>query len=189
MRTLLQHRFTRYSGTLASILFMLSFVAVPTLQADKTLQTDNPFLPDGYGEKKASAQKPAPKAQKGLINRKLELRGLMRIGSTYTFSFFDRQKQKGFWIGENKTSEFGFRIGRYNSRTKSIPVTWEGQTELLTLISSDNKPVAVKSTTNNKPKPGTNKANAKQAPDPLQNSKKDQSKVIPRRRVILPKKD
>ncbi len=172
----------------AAALAALCLVLAPlTLPAQKTLQEDSPFLPPGYGANKTPPPPPPQVAPQGQIARNLELRGLMRIGVNYTLSFFDKQTQKSFWIEENKSHPDGYRVGLYNADNLSIPVTKNGRTEQITLISSSNTSSPVNSSVNlgsSLPAP----AKPPIAPPKPNNQTKKNVRSIPRRRVILPKK-
>ncbi|MGB0343936.1 MAG: hypothetical protein ACPGGJ_00950 [Coraliomargarita sp.] len=170
----------------AAALAALCLALAPlTLPAQKTLQDDSPFLPPGYGISKTPP--PPQVAPQGQIARSLELRGLMRIGANYTLSFFDKQTQKSFWIEENKSHPDGYRVGRYNPDNLSIPVTKNGRTEQITLISSSNTPSPVNASVNLGSSPRAPAKPTIALPKPNNQTKKN-VRSIPRRRVILPKK-
>lgn len=173
----------------ASALLVLCLALAPTaLPAQKTLQNDSPFLPPGYSESQKPSKPPPVVAPPGQIARNLELRGIMLIGANYTLSFFDKKTQKSFWIDENESHPDGYSIGQFKKNTRSIPVTKNGQTEEVTLISSSNTSTPINTSTNiNTPttspptaKPPTTKPQAK--------NNNNKARTIPRRRVILPKK-
>ena len=153
------------------------------LAKEKTLQSDSPFLPPGYGKKQAPP--PPPTVQQGEIARNLQLRGIMRMKGTYSFSFFDKKSNKSFWIKEQTTSVDGYTVGSYNPSTKTVSVTKGGASEQVTLISTSNQPQMVnKSVSVGKTVPPIKTTTAK----PPANNQNKTARTIPRRRVILPKK-
>jgi hypothetical protein len=164
----------------------LSLAATATLSAE-TLETANPFLPPGYGEKKPEA--PTPVVQKnGPISREIEFRGVLKINGKYQFSVFNKSEKKSYWISENQ-AESGISIRGYEADSHTLTVNMNGRSEQLTLISASDSPLPVISSVNQANKP-SNASNTNLPPnlENLTNNNNDRRRVVPRRRVILPKK-
>lgn len=167
----------------------LSLGLIPVaLCADKTLQSDSPFLPPGYSESEKTPPPPPPNnVRNGEIARSLELRGIMCMNATYTLSFFDKRTKKSFWIKENAANAEGYRIGSYDANSLSVMVTKGSSTEQVTLISSSHAAMPVNSSVSlgTTPKPP---AGFPQATPNKPNGTQKNVRTVPRRRVVLPKK-
>ncbi|ADE54662.1 hypothetical protein [Coraliomargarita akajimensis] len=170
-------------------IFGLSFgVLLHAEDPNKQLKENSPFLPEGHGKKTEPAK---PVVTNGPVAKQLEFRGLMKLGGQYSFSLFDKRSNKGYWLKQGK-SEDGIRIDSYDSKGMSVMVNFNGRSERLTLISASDAPMNV---TVNRPssKPTASNANKKPVIPPGLNTQNNSNgstnkRVIPRRRVILPKK-
>ena len=163
--------------------------SVSVLSAE-TLESSNPFLPPGYGEKKET---PKPVVQSnGPISREIEFRGLVKMNGQYQFSLFNKRDQKSHWLKENEAAAQGISVRNYDSNSRSLTVDMSGRTERLTLVTASSAPLAVVTSVS---QPVTTNGKAKQPafPPTLQNTTKANNNnntrnAVPRRRVILPKK-
>lgn len=164
----------------------LTLAASATLSAE-SLETENPFLPPGYGEKKPEAPKVVVQ-KNGPISREVEFRGVVKLNGTYQFSIFNKSEQKSYWISENQ-AENGISVSNYDDETRAITVNMNGRSERLTLMSASAAPLPVVSSIN---QPNNSKTSKPTLPPNLQPSQNGNSnerrRVVPRRRVILPKK-
>ena len=165
------------------------FAGVSMLSAE-SLESSNPFLPPGYGEEK-EAPKPVVQSN-GPISREIEFRGLVKMKGQYQFSLFNKRDQKSYWLKENEAAAQGISVRNYDSGSQSLTVSMSGRTERITLISANSSPLPVVAsvtppvnTNGNANKPGL-------PPGLIKNGKEDKgnntNRVVPRRRVILPKK-
>lgn len=158
---------------------------LPAHAAD--LSEKSPFLPAGYGVKKAVAPKPVPQAN-GPLSRELEFRGLIQLGDTYRFSIFNKKENKSYWITE-KDPQNGISAENFDPEEMSIEIRYNGRTERITLISASDSPLPVQKA---QPNNARTKQNAN-LPRPTKASNNNQTNAkrttIPRRRVILPKKN
>ena len=170
----------------------LTFVllaSVSVLSAE-TLESNNPFLPPGYNEKK---EPPKPVIQSnGPISREIEFRGLAEMDGQYQFSLFNKRDQKSYWLKENEAAAQGISVRNYDSDSKSLTVSVSGRTERLTLVTASSSPLPVVSSVS---QPVNTNDKAKQPallPGPQNiakaNNNKSSKTAVPRRRVILPKK-
>ncbi len=151
--------------------------------AASKLETNSPFLPPGYNTKKAAPPKPAPKAN-GPLSREIEFHGIFQMNGIYEFSLFNKKENRSYWIEENG-AENGLSVRNFNLDAMSITVTLNGQTEQLTLMTPTDSPLPVATSTSAAKRP-----NQPNIPG-LKTTRKpstSKSRVIPRRRVILPKK-
>lgn len=177
------HSITPIKTSLIAVV-CLSFSAALNA-GDSKLESNSPFLPPGYSNKKPEPPKPVQKVN-GPLARELEFRGVVQLNGVYEFSLFQKSENKGYWIPENG-SENGIQVSNFNLDAMSITVTLNGRTEQLTLMTATDSPLPVATSTTAKPPkrpnqpniPGLNTNNTK---------KPSTSRVIPRRRVILPKK-
>ena len=160
-------------------------LSVSLSAADSKLESNSPFLPPGYNTKKPEPPKPAPKAN-GPLSREIEFRGIVQMNGIYEFSLFNKKENRGYWIAENG-AENGISVRNFDLDAMRITVTLNGRTEQLTLMTATDSPLPVAISTTAKPTkrpqqpniPGLNTNKTK---------KPSTSRVIPRRRVILPKK-
>ncbi|MBL6837989.1 MAG: hypothetical protein ISQ75_02800 [Puniceicoccaceae bacterium] len=174
------------------LLQILSFALTVTLSsvqsvAADTLESSNPFLPPGYGEAKPEPPKPVVQTN-GPISREVEFRGIMNYGGAYQVSVFNKSENKSYWLYENR-SEGGITVRGYDTDSKTITVNMNGRSERLTLMSATDAPLPVVSSV-------SQAANTNVSPTTLppglqipnnNASNEDHRRVIPRRRVILPK--
>ena len=156
----------------------------------ESLQSSNPFLPPGYGEKK-EAPKPVVQSN-GQISREIEFRGLVKMKGQYQFSLFNKRDQKSYWLKENEAAAQGISVSNYDSSSQSLTVRMSGRTERIALIAANSSPLPVVASVS--PPVNTN-GNVKQPGlTPVSqnitkpNNNNDVKRAVPRRRVILPKK-
>ena len=170
--------------------FAVLLLASPSILSAETLESNNPFLPPGYSEKKEA---PEPVVQSnGPISREIEFRGLIKMNGQYQFSLFNKRNQKSYWLKENEAAAQGISVRNYDSDSQSLTVIMSGRTERITLIAANSSPIPVVASVS--PPVNTN-GNTKQL-DPLSevqnitkpNNNNNTNRTVPRRRVILPKK-
>ncbi|HBR94832.1 MAG TPA: hypothetical protein DEA90_11780 [Opitutae bacterium] len=155
----------------------------------ESLESSNPFLPPGYGEKKPEPPKPVVQAN-GPISREIEFRGVVKLNQHYQFSVFNKSEQKGYWIQENQ-ADGGISVRGYDADSRTLTVNMNGRSERLTLMSVSDAPLPVVSSVsqpNTKATPPTLPPTIRNASTSNNNSGESRRRVIPRRRVILPKK-
>jgi hypothetical protein len=170
--------------TLLIALACLTFSAA-LFAGDSKLESNSPFLPQGYSNKKPEPPKPVQKVN-GPLSREIEFKGVVQLNGVYEFSLFHKSENRGYWIPENG-DENGISVRDFDLDAMQITVTLNGRTEQLTLMTATDSPLPVATSTTAKPPkrpnqpniPGLNTNNTK---------KPSTSRVIPRRRVILPKK-
>ncbi len=166
----------------------LTFASAQSAVAD-TLESKNPFLPPGYGTEKPEPSKPVVQVN-GPISREVEFRGLIKLDGNYQFSVFNKSENKSYWIMENQ-SEGGITVRGYDARSKTITVNMNGRSERLTLMSATDAPLPVVSSVTQTATPNANQPVLPPGLGNLTNKNSNNSNrrtVVPRRRVILPKK-
>lgn len=174
------------SATIKILLVVASYGILQLTLSASSLETDSPFLPSGYSKKKPAPVRPTP-ATNGPLAKQLEFRGVVQMNDTYEFSLFNKKENRGYWIPENGNVN-GVSVRNFKLDSMTITVSLNGRTEQLTLMSATDSPLPVVASTVTKPPqpaqppiiPGLN-TNTTQ-------KKNTSSRVIPRRRVILPKK-
>ncbi|MEM7790190.1 MAG: hypothetical protein AAF546_02205 [Verrucomicrobiota bacterium] len=174
----------KYQKSQFGLIILSSFVALSLLQAENSdLNKNSPFLPPGYGEDtEPTPQAPVP-VTNGPISREIEFRGLIQMGGVYKFSLFSKNDQKGYWIRQNQTIE-GINVQSFDLDSMTIVVGKNGRAERLTISSATDSPLPVsvaKAPQNNQPAQRNVVANNNQ-------NTPTRKQVVPRRRVILPKK-
>ena len=150
--------------------------------ASSKLESNSPFLPAGYYTPKPV--KPPPVVN-GPLSRELEFRGIVQMNGIYEFSLFNKKLNRGYWIAENG-SESGISVRNFDLSGMRITVTQNGRSEQLTLMTATDSPLPVAISMPTKPAalpPGLNIPGLK-----TNSPKPSASRVIPRRRVILPNK-
>jgi len=173
-------QFTKRAFRRSLTFVLLSSVSI--LSAE-TLESSNPFLPPGYSDKK-EAPKPVVQSN-GPISREIEFRGLAEMDGQYQFSLFNRRDQKSYWLKENEAAAQGISVRNYDSGSKSLTVSVSGRTERLTLMTASSSPIPVVTSVSqpSSPQPSPTPQNITKT-----NNNNSSRKVVPRRRVILPKK-
>ena len=166
-------------------LVLCALTAGALTAATSKLESNSPFLPPGYSNKKPATPKPVTKVN-GPLSRELEFRGIVQLKGIYEFSLFNKKLNRGYWIAEN-SSESGIRVRNFDLDAMSISVTLNGRTEQLTLMTATDSPLPVAISTVAKPPIRPNQPNIPGL-TPSNTKKATTSRVIPRRRVILPKK-
>ena len=169
---------------------MLALLAIYAFSAplfsDSKLTEKSPFLPPGYGKEEAKPAEPVVQPQ-GPISREIEFRGIVQIGGVYQFSIYNKKEQKGYWLKENERED-GISVNNFNEDASTIVVLMNGRSERLTLMAATEKPLPVSQAGPT----GPNKKRPAVLPPELRNKKSSNTnrrKVVPRRRVILPKKN
>lgn len=169
------------------VFIALLFLALNTpLFSVSSLSEKSPFLPPGHGKEAPKPKEPVVQPQ-GPISREIEFRGMVQINGVYQFSIYNKKEQKGYWLKMNE-SEDGIAVNEFDENASTIIVNMNGRSERLTLMAATEKPLPVSQT-------GSSEANKNRPPglpSELQNKKSDNTnrrKVVPRRRVILPKKN
>lgn len=176
-----------YLGLVGCVILMVALPA--SLTAENTLSEKSPFLPPGYGEEAPKPPPPPPPTQ-GPISRQLEFRGIVQIAGSYQFSLFSKKENKGYWIEENGEVS-GINVRNYDADSGTIVVTTNGRSERLTLISATDSPLPVAQSTAKPQAPQV--PNILPTPENIRPNTNDNNtsrrRVVPRRRVILPKAD
>lgn len=163
---------------------VLSLLLFAQISSANNLQEKNPFLPPGYGVKKVEPPKPVVQTN-GPLARELEFRGIVRFDGEKQFSVFNKSENKGYWLKENEM-DAGIKVSGYDANSRSITVVKNGRTEKLSLMSASEAPVPVASSVT---MPKTNNPKQPNVPGIKPNNTQNANKnVVPRRRVILPKK-
>ena len=161
--------------------FSFALIAGLSVLSAESLESSNPFLPPGYGEKK---EVPKPVVQSnGPISREIEFRGLVKMKGQYQFSLFNKRDQKSYWLTENEAAAPGISVRNYDSDSKSLTVSVSGRTERLTLVTASFSPIPVVTSVSQPNAPP-------QSPTPrnITTEKNNNRRVVPRRQVVLPKK-
>ena len=126
-----------------------------------------------------------PPVVNGPLSRELEFRGIVQMNGIYEFSLFNKKLNRGYWIAENG-AESGISVRNFDLSGMRITVSQNGRSEQLTLMTATDSPLPVAISMPTKPAalpPGLNIPGLK-----TNSPKPSASRVIPRRRVILPKK-
>jgi len=156
------------------------------LYSNTKLAEKSPFLPPGHGKEEAKPAEPVVQPQ-GPISREIEFRGIVQIDGVYQFSIYNKKEQKGYWLKENERED-GISVNNFNEDASTIVIMMNGRSERLTLMAATEKPLPVAQA-------GPSGPNAKRPaalPPELRNKSSgntNRRKVVPRRRVILPKKN
>jgi hypothetical protein len=145
------------------------------------LSDKSPFLPPGYGKNEEVAAPPV--VQNGPLSRELEFRGVMKMQGRYQFSIYNKKGQQSYWIKENQTED-GITCRDYNPDTKSVTIVQNGRSERIQLVAVTDSPLPVSSS---QPAATTNSAPQGNLAAPPSQDNSERRRVIPRRRVILPR--
>lgn len=163
---------------------LVGFGSVPAFP-ESQLIGKSPFLPPGYGEENDEPAAPVPVTQ-GPLSRDFEFRGVIQIGEAFQFSLFSKKEKKGYWIKEDETVS-GISVADFNPNSGTVVVTKNNRSERITMVDATDSPLPVATS---RPETSTAKASStKQNRKVSENAKGKNRRVIPRRRVILPKKN
>ena len=147
-----------------------------------TLESKNPFLPTDYEKQNIPDTRPEPQPS-GAISKLVEFRGIFTLDNITQFSLYNKRENKSYWVSESQP-EGGISIVNYYELSKAITVSMNGRTERLTLMSATNAPLPVLASYN---QPATQKVILPSTQNNKSVEQEDNRRVIPRRRVILPK--
>ena len=174
MSYLLQKHAATASKVSLIALACLTLVASPSA-ANSKLESNNPFLPFGHT--------PPPPPPPPPPSRELEFRGIVQMNGVYEFSLFNKKLNRGYWIAENGT-ESGISVRNFDLAGMRITVTQNGRPEQLTLMTATDSPLPVAFSMTPQAPPGITLPGLNNRPKPPLTRR-----VIPRRRVIMPKQD
>ena len=166
-----------------SVLFYstLCLFSVRELNAN-TLVKKNPFLPKDNEVKVVSV--PVPPTP-GVVSKLIEFRGFYTLGNVTQFSIYNKRENKGYWISQNQSKD-GISVSNFNNLTNDITVSMNGRSERLTLMNATSTPLPVVSSYNQSADQTTlPSAQGNLGSKPVESTA---TRVVPRRRVILPKK-
>lgn len=177
--------FHRWVATAPLLTILLAAVLPFPLHSADSLAEKSPFLPPGHGEKPEEAP-PPPVQTQGPISREIEFRGFVKMNGVIQFSLTNKKLQKSYWLKEGE-AEAGLTVSNYDPASSSIVVLMNGRSERLTMLSASDSPIPVALSKPQSP----NDKRPQVLPPQLRNNANnnaDRRKVVPRRRVILPKK-
>ena len=149
--------------------------------ASSKLESNSPFLPPGHNTMKVAT--PTPPVVNGPLSRELEFRGIVQMNGIYQFSLFNKKINRGYWIAENG-AESGISVRNFDLSGMRITVTQNGRSEQLTLMTATDSPLPVAFSMTPQAPPGITLPGLNNRPKPPLTRR-----VIPRRRVIMPKQD
>jgi hypothetical protein len=124
--------------------------------------------------------------QNGPLSREIEFRGVIQMGGAYQFSLFSKKDQRGYWIGENE-SQNGLSVRNFDANSTTVTISLSGRTERLTLMTSNDSPLPVATAAPKSPTLPVKPTLPPGLGGQSGNSGDDARRVIPRRRVILPR--
>jgi hypothetical protein len=153
--------------------------------AASSLESKNPFLPPGHNTPKVVA--PPPVQTNGPIAREIEFRGVVEINGAYKLSLFNKSDQKSYWIKVGEKKE-GIHVTAFDLDSMAVTLHQNGRSERLSLMEATDAPMPVVVSTQATPQTATPRINLPPGLQNATNSNTNQRRVIPRRRVILPKK-
>ncbi|MGJ3241927.1 MAG: hypothetical protein ACFE0O_03065 [Opitutales bacterium] len=131
-------------------------------QSLEKLVERSPFAPPAASQPKVSEPEDAPA---GPASQRFEFRGVVHIENAWQFSLFDREEDRGYWVGLDESIGSSQVVG-YDAENRSLLISTGADTETLSL----------EETTRQAPRP----------PD-LQNKEEDEPRrIVPRRRVVRP---
>jgi len=166
-------------------LLALPLLIAPALAQTSSLSEKSPFLPRGYGEKEPEPVQPPVVQNNGPISQTIEVRGVMKWGNRFQFSVFNKKENKSYWIDEDETVE-QISARDYDPDSQSLTISMNGRSERLSLMDASESPLPVASSTaasgNRQPNLPANLSRENSG------SSDNNRKVVPRRRVILPRR-
>ena len=180
----MSHLLQKHAAAASKVLFIslaCLTLGISLAAASSKLESNSPFLPAGYN-KPVEPPKPPPVVN-GPLSRELEFRGIVQMNGIYEFSLFNKKLNRGYWIAENGT-ESGISVRNFDLAGMRITVTQNGRPEQLTLMTATDSPLPVAFSMTPQAPPGITLPGLNNRPKPPLTRR-----VIPRRRVIMPKQD
>ncbi len=102
----------------ASVVFALS------LQGREDLIENSPFVPQGFENPEEPQPEPAPEPDPEPVDDaldSLQLRGVTVMGDETRFSFYDPERDEGFWLSVDET-EAGYTVTDFEESLDSVTV-------------------------------------------------------------------
>ena len=143
------------------------------------LITNNPFAP---APSKSIIKKPTVSAptNSGTLSKYLQFKSIAIIDGKKHFSIFNRRQNKSYWIPEGETVD-SISVSNYNLDSNTATLSDGVNTESISIISADEKPINVVAGISN---PNTKDIKAIEPPKPSASATSTTAKkTIPRRRV------
>lgn len=115
------------------LLLVLSFCSatVGLLASMEHLQENSPFIPADYKPRGGPARPAAPQP-KAPPARKIELSGVIQLGGSYSFSFYEPAKKQSYWV-EMNDPKAPIKVIDFNPVAQSVTIQSEAGTEVITL--------------------------------------------------------
>ena len=164
------------------LVFLIPMISMVYAGESSNLISNNPFVPI---QKKSNTiiNKPGPPQNSpiktaGVLSKYLEFKSVAIINKKKYFSIYNRRTNKSLWLPENQTIE-SYRVTKYDPEAGSISISDGINSERITIITSDEKPINV---ITNPAKSEENKA--VNLPKTQQNNQAQKRQPIPRRRVV-----
>ncbi len=164
------------------LVFLIPMISMVYTGESSNLISNNPFVPI---QKKSNTiiNKPGPPQNSpiktaGVLSKYLEFKSVAIINKKKYFSIYNRRTNKSLWLPENQTIE-SYRVTKYDPEAGSISISDGINSERITIITSDEKPINV---ITNPAKSEENKA--VNLPKTQQNNQAQKRQPIPRRRVV-----
>ncbi len=164
------------------LVFLIPMISMVYTGESSNLISNNPFVPI---QKKSNTiiNKPGPPQNSpiktaGVLSKYLEFKSVAIINKKKYFSIYNRRTNKSLWLPENQTIE-SYRVTKYDPEAGSISISDGINSERITIITSDEKPINV--ITN----PAKSEENKEvNLPKTQQNNQAQKRQPIPRRRVV-----
>lgn len=169
------------------LVFQLPAIVIADTGNSSNLISNNPFVPAQAKSNTIIKNPTRPtrtpsnnttKKTTGVLSKYLQFKSVAIINNKKYFSVFNRRTNKSFWLPENQSIE-SFRVTSYDPATQSITISDGINSEQITIITPDEKPINVIAT----PIKST-ETNQLVQPTTQQNNQEQKRQPIPRRRVV-----
>ena len=119
------------------LLLVLSFCSatVGLLASMEHLQENSPFIPADYKPRGGPARPAAPQP-KAPPARKIELSGVIQLGGSYSFSFYEPAKKQSYWV-EMNDPKAPIKVIDFNPVAQSVTIQSEAGTEVISMNTSN----------------------------------------------------
>ncbi|MGB0369771.1 MAG: hypothetical protein ACPGN3_00375 [Opitutales bacterium] len=149
-----------------------------------SLLNRSPFLPAGYTERNEQKK---PEERKREQPQNWALRGWTTFGGVTKVSLYNKAEKKGYWVGVNDPSA-QVRVLKLDTNSRNVSISIDGRTTVLELAESTLAAAAGAARPQAQPRPAPPKPNAENAANNNEQKPAAQRRVIPRRRVIVPRR-
>ena len=177
----------RIVGLIACVAFVNGFSLAESFGQERSRLIENsPFLPEGYQPPQTNQRPPRepppppPRGPEPLD--KIEFRGMTTIGGEPSFSLFDPEEKRSYWIPLGRT-DGGFTIVDYKEDEEAVVVRHNNRNRTISLHEATIAAMPVQAPTPPTNRRGGRREQAQEAQDPEERMQNLQEEIRRRREL------